>query len=63
MLPLPDGRVVLALGDVTGKGTAAVMITTMVKTALLAQVAVDPAPAAVFLALFNAGQATSCTIA
>ena len=52
VLPLPDGRVALALGDVTGKGTAAVMITSMIKTALLTQVALDPAPAAVFNALY-----------
>jgi serine phosphatase RsbU (regulator of sigma subunit) len=52
VLPLPDGRVALALGDVTGKGTAAVMITSMIKTALLSQVALDPAPAAIFNALY-----------
>jgi GAF domain-containing protein len=53
VLPLPDGRVAIALGDVTGKGTAAVMITAMIKMAILSQIQTDPAPAAVFIALNN----------
>jgi GAF domain-containing protein len=44
LVPLPDGRLALALGDVTGKGTAAVMLMAMVKTALLSQVSTDPQP-------------------
>jgi GAF domain-containing protein len=51
VLPLPDGRLALALGDVTGKGTSAVMLMAMIKTALLAQVSADPEPGAVLLAL------------
>ncbi|HUS16290.1 MAG TPA: GAF domain-containing protein, partial [Chloroflexia bacterium] len=50
-VPLSDGRLALALGDVTGKGTSAVMLMAMIKTALLAQVSADPAPLAVIAAL------------
>jgi len=48
---LPDGRLALALGDVTGKGTSAVMLMAMIKTALLSQVANDPQPLAVLRVL------------
>ncbi|MGI8588037.1 MAG: GAF domain-containing protein [Chloroflexia bacterium] len=51
VLPLPDGRLGLALGDVTGKGTSAVMLMAMIKTALLSQIEADPAPQAVLAAL------------
>ena len=51
VLPLADGRLALALGDVTGKGTAAVMLMAMIKTALFSQVSADPTPAAVITAL------------
>ncbi len=51
VVALPDGRLALALGDVTGKGTSAVMLMAMIKTALLSQVANDPQPLAVLRAL------------
>ncbi len=51
VLPLADGRVALAIADVTGKGTSAVMLMAMIKTALIAQVAADPRPEAVIAAL------------
>lgn len=51
VLPLPDGRVAFALGDVVGKGLPAAAAMGQVRYALRAYAALDPAPAAVLTAL------------
>lgn len=47
VLPLPDGRVAFALGDVVGKGLPAAAAMGQVRYALQAYAALDPSPASV----------------
>ena len=51
VLPLQDGRVAFALGDVVGKGLPAAAAMGQVRYALRAYAALDPAPASVLTAL------------
>jgi serine phosphatase RsbU (regulator of sigma subunit)/PAS domain-containing protein/anti-sigma regulatory factor (Ser/Thr protein kinase) len=51
VLPLPDGRVAFALGDVVGKGLPAASAMGQVRYALRAYAVLDPAPAAVLACL------------
>jgi serine phosphatase RsbU (regulator of sigma subunit)/anti-sigma regulatory factor (Ser/Thr protein kinase) len=44
VVPLADGRVALALGDVMGKGVAAAVVMGQVRAALRAYALIDPAP-------------------
>ena len=47
VLPLRDGRVVVALGDVMGKGVAAAIVMGQVRAALRAYALIDPEPGVV----------------
>jgi serine phosphatase RsbU (regulator of sigma subunit)/anti-sigma regulatory factor (Ser/Thr protein kinase) len=47
VVPLPDGRVALALGDVMGKGVPAAVVMGQVRSALRAYALIDPDPAVV----------------
>jgi serine phosphatase RsbU (regulator of sigma subunit)/anti-sigma regulatory factor (Ser/Thr protein kinase) len=51
VLPLADGRVVLALGDVMGKGVPAAIVMGQVRAALRAYALIDPEPAVVLARL------------
>lgn len=46
-IPLPDGRLVLFVGDVMGRGVAAAAAMAQIRAAVRAYAAVDPTPAAV----------------
>lgn len=45
--PLPDGKLGVVVGDVTGKGVPAALLMAMTKSFLLAQMASDPSPTTV----------------
>jgi serine phosphatase RsbU (regulator of sigma subunit)/PAS domain-containing protein/anti-sigma regulatory factor (Ser/Thr protein kinase) len=51
VMPLPDGRLAFALGDVVGKGLPAAAAMGQVRYALRAYATLDPAPAAVLSSL------------
>jgi len=51
-LPRPNGQIGIAFGDVSGHGLTSGIVMSMAKSALLVQINVDPAPAAV-LAVLN----------
>ena len=49
--PLPDGRLAVVVGDVTGKGIPAALLMAMTKSFLLDQMASDPSPSVVLRSL------------
>jgi hypothetical protein len=51
VLPLPDGRVAVAVGDVAGHGVSSGLVMAMVRSALAVQVTFDPRVEAVFTSL------------
>jgi serine phosphatase RsbU (regulator of sigma subunit) len=64
-----DGRIVLALGDVAGKGVHAAAVMGAVRSALRAFALVDPTPATIltrldaYFAVFKSGEMVTCLVA
>ena len=64
-----DGLIVLALGDVAGKGVRAAAVMGAVRSALRAFAIVDPTPATIltrldaYFAAFKSGEMVTCTVA
>src|SRR5690606_4664675 len=50
-IPLPDGRICLAIGDVSGKGVSGALLMARLTSALRAAVVGDPRPSAVLAEL------------